>query len=75
VTPQDPPASQTRRGQKWTVHALIDTVFRRQNLELAWEKVKQNRGRAGSDEVTSAALEERQAYYVDLLHRKRREGT
>jgi group II intron reverse transcriptase/maturase len=44
-------------------------------LELAWEKVKKNRGSAGIDEVTIADFEKGRGYYLDLLHRKLREGT
>ena len=63
------------RSRKRKVHSLIDKVFSRKNLELAWEKVKENRGSAGIDEVTIADFEEGRDYYLDLLHRKLREGT
>jgi hypothetical protein len=43
---------ESRQGRKRKVHSLIDKVFSRKNLELAWEKVKRNRGSAGIDEVT-----------------------
>jgi RNA-directed DNA polymerase len=75
VTPQDPPASKTEARKKQKVHSLIDKVYSRKNLELAWEKVKKNRGSAGIDDVTIAAFEERKEYYLDLLHRKLRDGT
>ena len=29
------------------VHSLIDKVYKRKNLEMAWEKVKANRGSGG----------------------------
>jgi len=29
------------------VHSLIDKVYKRKNLEMAWEMVKANRGRGG----------------------------
>src|SRR5215471_5551609 len=29
------------------VHSLIDKVYKRKNLEMAWEKVKENRGSGG----------------------------
>lgn len=74
VERQDPPGSERRPGKK-KVHSLIDKVFSRKNLELAWEKVKRNRGSAGIDEVTIAEFEEGKGYYLDLLHRKLREGT
>jgi RNA-directed DNA polymerase len=75
VEPQDPDTSKGRHGKKKKVHSLIDKVFSRKNLELAWEKVKKNRGSAGIDEVTIAQFEARQEFYLDLLHRKLREGT
>jgi RNA-directed DNA polymerase len=31
------------------VHSLVDKVYQRKNLELAWEKVRQNRGAGGVD--------------------------
>src|SRR6516225_8341742 len=31
------------------VHSLIDKVYKRKNLEMAWEKVKENRGSGGID--------------------------
>jgi retron-type reverse transcriptase len=50
-------------------------VCSRKKLELAWEKVKKNRGSAGIDDVTVAQCEARQEEYLDLLHRKLRDGT
>ena len=29
------------------VHSLVDKVYKRKNLEVAWEKVKRNRGAGG----------------------------
>jgi RNA-directed DNA polymerase len=74
VERQDPHTSKGRQRKK-KVHSLIDKVFSRKNLELAWEKVKKKRGSAGIDEVTIAQFEARQEYYLDLLHRKLRDGT
>ena len=31
------------------VHSLIDKVYKRKNLEMAWETVKANRGSGGVD--------------------------
>jgi RNA-directed DNA polymerase len=75
VEPQDPHVSEGRQGKKRKAHSLIDKVYGRKNLELAWEKVKKNRGSAGIDEVTIAQVEARKEYYLDLLHRKLRDGT
>lgn len=53
----------------------MDKGFRRKNLELAWPRVKKNHGSAGIDEVTIEKFERRQVYYLDLLHRKRQDGS
>lgn len=68
-------ASSKTRSRKQKVHSLIDKVFSRKNLELAWQRVKKNRGSAGIDAVTVEKFELRQAYYLDLVHRKLRDGT
>jgi group II intron reverse transcriptase/maturase len=68
-------ALERRSGKRRKVHSLIDKVYSRKNLELAWEKVRKNRGSAGIDEVTIAQFEERKDFYLNLLHRKLREGT
>ena len=31
------------------VHSLVDKVYQRKNLEMAWEKVNANRGSGGVD--------------------------
>jgi len=40
------------------VHSLIDKVYKRKNLEMAWEKVKANRGSGGIDGQTLKTFEE-----------------
>ena len=60
---------------KKKVHSLIDKVYSRKNLEIAWERFKKNGGGAGIDSVTIAKFEERKVEYLDVLHRKLREGT
>ena len=75
MEPQAPETAKGRPGKTKKVHSRIAKVFSRKNLELAWEKVKKNRGRAGIEEVTIAQFEARQEFYVDLLHHKLREGT
>ena len=74
VREQNQASSATRPGKK-KVHSLIDKVYSRQNLELAWSRVKKNRGSAGIDNVTIAAFELCKLYYLELLHRNLRDGT
>ena len=62
VSEQNRALSTTRSGKR-KVHSLIDKVFSRQNLELAWSRVKKNGGSAGIDNVTIAAFELRKSYY------------
>jgi retron-type reverse transcriptase len=50
-------------------------VGRRKTLELAWETGKKPRGRAGIDDVPTAAFEEGQEDSLALLPRKLRDGT
>ncbi|HXY11435.1 MAG TPA: hypothetical protein VEI52_26620, partial [Terriglobales bacterium] len=53
---EKPVRSRLRRLVDWInltgakkVHSLIDKVYKRKNLEMAWEKVKANRGSGGVD--------------------------
>ena len=61
--------------RKRKIHSLIDKVYSRTNLAMAWEKVKKNQGSAGIDKMTIAKFESRKDHYLDLLHQKLREGT
>jgi RNA-directed DNA polymerase len=54
-----PVHSRPRRLVEWInptgarkVHSLVDKVYQRKNLEMAWEKVKANRGSGGVDGQT-----------------------
>ena len=52
------------------VHSLMDKVYKRKNLEMAWEKVRSNRGSGGVDgknlEEFAAELDQQ----LDQLHRE-----
>jgi group II intron reverse transcriptase/maturase len=52
------------------VHSLIDKVYKRKNLEMAWEKVQANRGSGGVD---GQSLEEFSAQLDQQLDRLQRE--
>jgi RNA-directed DNA polymerase len=54
-------------------HSLIDKVYRRKNLEMAWERVKANRGSGGVDGQTLEAFEAQLDEQLDRLQRELRE--
>ena len=56
------------------VHSLVDKVYRRKNLEVAWEKVKRNRGAGGVDGEDLTAFEASLDVNLDRLHRELRDG-
>ncbi len=56
------------------VHSLVDKVYKRKNLEVAWEKVKRNRGAGGADGEDLAAFEASLDANLDRLHRELRDG-
>jgi group II intron reverse transcriptase/maturase len=57
------------------VHSLIDKVYKRKNLEMAWEKVKANRGSGGVDGQTLKAFEEQLDPQLDRLQSELTEET
>lgn len=61
--------------KKEKVHSLIDKVYSKKNLELAWQKVRRNKGAAGVDEITVARFEERKEQNLETLQRKLRDGS
>src|ERR1700755_1789263 len=57
------------------VHSLIDKVYKRKNLEMAWEKVKANRGSGGVDGQNLEAFEAQLDQQLDRLQRELKEDT
>lgn len=55
--------------------SLIDKIIDRNNLELAKEKVRKNKGASGVDGITVEELDEHMAKYYPYLIRKLKEGT
>jgi RNA-directed DNA polymerase len=49
------------------VHSLIDKVYKRKNLEMAWEKVKANRGSGGVDGQSLEAFAAQADQQLDRL--------
>ena len=56
------------------VHSLVDKVYKRKNLEVAWEKVKRNRGAGGVDGEDLEAFEASLEANLEGLHRELRDG-
>src|SRR6266851_2697765 len=79
---EKPVRSRLRRLVDWVnltgakkVHSLIDKVYKRKNLEMAWEKVKANRGSGGIDGQTLGAFEAELDQQLDRLQRELKEDT
>src|ERR1700756_336655 len=65
----------TFEGQKQKVHSLVDKVYSRENLKLAWERVRANQGASGADRVTIGDFEVNLDRNLERLHRELREQT
>jgi RNA-directed DNA polymerase len=50
------------------VHSLVDKVYKRKNLELAWERVRRNRGAGGVDGQSIVAFEQVLHAQLDRLY-------
>src|ERR1700739_5170690 len=57
------------------VHSLVDKVYQRKNLEMAWEKVKANRGSGGVDGQNLEAFAAQLDQQLDRLHSELKEDT
>src|SRR3984957_1319095 len=57
------------------VHSLIDKAYKRKNLEIAWEKVKANRGSGGVDGQNLEAFEAQLNQQLERLQRELKEDT
>src|SRR6266403_1829951 len=79
---EKPVHSRLRRLVDWSnltgakkVHSLIDKVYKRKNLEMAWEKVKENRGSGGVDGQTLEAFEAQLNQQLERLQRELKEDS
>src|SRR5215472_19351370 len=57
------------------VHSLIDKIYKRKNLEMAREKVKENRGSGGVDGQSLAAFESQLGPQLARLEKELKENT
>src|SRR5215831_635962 len=79
---EKPVRSRPRRLVDWInptgakkVHSLIDKVYKRKNLKMAWEKVKANRGSGGIDGQSLEAFETQLSQQLDRLYQELKEDT
>lgn len=57
------------------VHSLVDKVYKRKNLLVAWAKVKKNGGSGGVDGQSLSEFEERLDEHLDRLHEELKTDT
>lgn len=57
------------------VHSLVDKVYKRKDLELAWEKVRRNKGSGGVDGQSLEEFKELLDEHLDRLHEELRTDT
>jgi RNA-directed DNA polymerase len=57
------------------VHSLVDKVYQRENLRIAWERVKANRGSGGVDGQSLEGFAAQCDQQLDRLQRELREKT
>lgn len=55
------------------VHSLIDKIYQRKNLEIAWERVRANRGSGGIDGQSISEFAEQVDEQLDRLQRELKE--
>ena len=74
---EKPVHSRLRRLVDWInltgakkVHSLIDKVYKRKNLEMAWERVRANRGSGGVDGQSVSAFAEQADKQLDRLQQE-----
>jgi RNA-directed DNA polymerase len=57
------------------VHSLVDKVYKKKNLELAWQKVRRNRGAGGIDRESIGTFEEHLSENLAKLHEELKTDT
>lgn len=63
----------SRRGGKW--FSLMDKIYAERTLQMAWQRVKKNKGGAGIDRISIERFEGKAEQYLQELHRQLKTGT
>jgi RNA-directed DNA polymerase len=78
---EKPISDHPRRLAEWLnptgavkVHSLVDKIYKLKNLELAWEKVRRNKGAGGVDGQSIEEFEASLDEHLDRLHEELRSG-
>ena len=61
------------KGGKW--FSLMDKVYAPKTLQIAWQRVKSNKGAAGIDKVSIERFDARSQQYLQELHEQLKYGT
>jgi len=61
--------------KKTKAHSLIDKVYSKTNLKIAWERVKANQGAGGIDKVSIASFDKVAEEELEKLYKELREDT
>jgi RNA-directed DNA polymerase len=61
------------KGGKW--FSLMDKVYAQRTLQIAWQRVKGNKGAAGIDRVSIERFEGQCEHYLQELHEQLKNGT
>jgi RNA-directed DNA polymerase len=79
---EKPIGQQPRRLADWLnptgakkVHSLVDKIYKMKNLELAWEKVRRNKGAGGVDGQSIERFEGASSENLKRLHEELRSNT
>ncbi len=58
-----------RKSKEFKVHSLIDKIYKRLNLYIAYEKVRANKGVGGVDKVSLEQFERNLSQNIEEIHR------